>query len=756
MRIQGIEQGQRTSIQNKKQITKQSKPTFQRQWSEHASWGANYIKEKGKTNFKLFSFPDAKAVFVEVADKAAVGLSNMKERIVKVLGVAGTSFTIKELISKDEQSKIYPMENKGEGIYEAKDVEAKPEDKYRYIIVDKNNNINLVKDPYAKKQEDIHGWTSIYNPDNYEWKNTDWLEGKDPRRIVRQPDKYLRGLDKLIIDEVNIPTLTKEGTFEAAKSRIDVIADRGIATAIEIMPVENTFSPQWGYDGVDKFAINEKLGNAAQLKELIDYAHGKGLNVIMDMVPNHMGPDGDYLSQTGHYESGPGQFGSKLNYEGNHNKYVRDWMANAALWWANEFNVDGIRFDMTKETASDYFMKQLVEELNEHNPNVFTIAEDARNNKLSVTRYEDEHNGHDATLDFIDMNIEFIRSKNWKSTPQAIGFDSEWDFPYMHALKSAVTHNNTSIDGIDSLIKNSQHRVKYVMSHDEIGNVDGTRLISKIVAQYLNIFANIEGTGHANKGQKAAQMAQKLVETIVSNDKIPDDRFSNLQRAAGVYNPYDKDTVTNAVLHALAKQRLAQGTVMTTPGPKMYFQGDDEADVSHFKFFRELSGDRVERTIYPTKVQNIIKEKGYDTIVDEALPDSKLGRVVPNGKFANMKNQMIKYNQDLRKLIEQEPALQNGEITSTYKDHGNLAHIHRLKKDNNRLFIIKNFADRFYDKNYSTLGFPKHGKWIEVFNSDAKEYGGRGMTNVGKEFSNMNQNINLAANSIVVLKKISD
>ena len=70
--------------------------------------------------------------------------------------------------------------------------------------------------------------------------------------------------------------------------------------------------------------------------------------------------------------------------------------------------------------------------------------------------------------------------------------------------------------------------------------------------------------------------------------------------------------------------------------------------------------------------------------------------------------------------------------------------------------IIKNFADRFYDKNYSTLGFPKHGKWIEVFNSDAKEYGGRGMTNIGKEFSNMNQNINLAANSIVVLKKISD
>ena len=88
----------------------------------------------------------------------------------------------------------------------------------------------------------------------------------------------MRGLDKLIIDEINIPTVSKEGTFAGAKARIDKIAERGVATAIEIMPVENTYSMQWGYDGVDKFAVNEKLGGAAGLKELIDYAHGKGLN----------------------------------------------------------------------------------------------------------------------------------------------------------------------------------------------------------------------------------------------------------------------------------------------------------------------------------------------------------------------------------------------------------------------------------------------------------------------------------------------
>lgn len=731
-------------------------PNFKRNWQEHVSWGARFVKETGKTNFKLFTFPDAKRVFVEIANKAGKNFGNIKERIVQILAAQGAALSITSIFTKDEESKIVQMDNMGNGIFEAKNIEAEESAQYRYIIVNNDNKINIVKDPYAKVQPDINGWSEIYNSENYEWKATDWLEGKDPRRIVRKPQEELRGLEKLIIEEINIPTISEEGTFEKAKAHIDRVAEKGIATAIEIMPVENTFSQQWGYDGVDKFAINEKMGTAVQLKELIDHAHLKGLNVIMDMVPNHMGPDGDYLTQTGPYEAGPGEFGAKLNYEGNHNKNVRDWMANAALWWAGEFKVDGIRFDMTKETASDYFLKQLVEEVNEHFPQVFTIAEDGRENKESVTRYEPQHNGHDATLDFIDMNIDFINTRNWKTTPHAIGFDSEWDFPYMHELKTAVTHNNPSIDGIDKLIRNSKYRVKYVMSHDEIGNMDGTRLIQKIVAQYLNIFGNISGGGHAERGQRAAQFSQKLVETIVSNDEIPENEFYQMQKDAGIQSPYTKKAVRNAVLHALAKQRVAQGTVMTTPGPKMFFQGDDEAELAHFKFFRELSDEKEQRRLHPEKEAEVISKKGYDTIIDKALPDSKIGRIKPKGSFAEMQNNMTRFNQDLRRLIEEHPALRDGEITSTYKDHGNLVHIHRLQKDDEKLIVFKNFADTFYRGNYSTLGFPKHGKWVEIFNSDKQEYGGWGLTNGEREISDQDQKMNLAANSIVILKQVSE
>ena len=734
---------------------RQQKPSFGRNWSEHVSWGANYMKETGKTNFKMFSFPDAKGVFVEVADKAVAGVSNIRERIVQVLATMGTAFSIKEIIAKDGESKVYPMENKGDGVFQADNVDAKADDKYRFVIVDKDNNISIVKDPYAKKQENINGWSSVYDSNNYEWKNTAWLEGKDSRRIVRKPNEPLRGLDKLIIDEVNIPTLTQEGTFEAAKKRIDVIANRGVATAVELMPVENTFSKQWGYDGVDKFAVNEKLGGAVQLKELIDYAHGKGLNVIMDMVPNHMGPDGDYLKQTGPYEAGDGQFGAKLNYEGQDNRYVRDWMTNAALWWANEFKVDGIRFDMTKETASDYLLKQFVEELNEHNPLVFTIAEDGRNNKLSVTRYDDSTNPHDDKLDFIDMNIEFIHSRNWKSTPHAIGFDSEWDFPLMHSLKSAVIQTNqTSLNEIDENIISSGPRVKYAMSHDEIGNVDGTRLIQKVVAQYLNLYSNIKGIDDADRGQKAAQLSQKLVETIVTNENISNEDLRRLEQNFGCGYFYDKDVLKTALKVALAKQRLAQGTIMTIPGPKMFFQGDDNAEVASFKFFREFSGEKYDREFYPDFASKIIREKGYDTLVEKAMPVSVIDKIKPNGSFKDMQTQMIAFNQDFAKIFKENPALQDGEITARYKEHDKLVHIHRITKGDNDIVVFKNFADTFFDGNYSSLGFPKDGDWVEILNSDEIKYGGGGKTNKGRVFNDFNQSFNLAANSIVVMKRI--
>ncbi len=756
MKIQSIGNSYNISRENN---ARTNQLNFKRAWGEHISWGANYIKSTEKTNFKLFSFPDAKAVFVEVADKAVAGMSNMKDRIVKLAGVAGFGVAITDIMPKNDESKIYPMENKGEGIYEVQGIDAKPEDKYRYIVITKENNVNLVKDPYAKKQEDINGWSSIYS-DDYKWKNESWLNGQDPRRIVRKPNEPLRGLEGLIIAEVNIPTMTEEGTFASAIKNIDKIADKRIATAIELLPVENTYSMQWGYDGVDKFAVNEKLGGARQLKELVDYAHGKGLNVIMDMVPNHMGPDGDYLAQTGPYEKGAGQFGGEFNYEGQNNRYVRDWMTNAALWWANEFKVDGLRLDMTKLCGSDYLLKQIVTEVNEHFPDVFIIAEDGRDNKESITRYEENKNDHNNSLDFIDTQVDFIANRNWNSTPGNIGFDSEWDFLFMHILKKALLEPGANLlSTLDGRIKASQHRVKYVMSHDEIGNEDGTRLMTKVISRHLDLFNKVNGYSDAEKGQRAAHAGQKLAELIVSKDfeKLTNDELKQKEEEIGLNTFISKDNLCDAFNTAIAKQKLAHGTIFTVPGPKMYFQGDEVADLSYFKFFREFSDEKEKRAKSDDLKNGIIAQKGYDTLEELARKDSVVGRIKPEGLYKNVQKQMRKFNVDLRGIMSTHPVLESGEIVGTYNDNNHNVHIHHLKLGNDEALVIKNYGHGFHDKNYEYYGFPQNSEWEEIFTSDDTEYGGSGYTNEGRKESitNMNQHLSLAPNSFIILSKIN-
>ena len=754
MRVQTI--GQELRVNNKNYNNKQ--PAFRRNFSEHVSWGANYVKESGTTNFKLFSFPDAKAVFVEVADKLVKGLGNIKDRIVETAAAAGGALAVTAL---DEKTSLYPMEHKGNGIFEANNIPAKADDKYRYVIVTKDNEVNTVKDPYAKKQENIYGWSSVYNPDNYVWKNTDWLEGKDARRITRKPEEPMRGLDKLFIDEVNIPTMSDEGTFEAAKARIDVIADRGIATAIELMPVENTYSMQWGYDGVDKFAVNEKLGGAKGLKELVDYAHGKGLNVIMDMVPNHMGPDGDYLAQTGPYEKGPGEYGALLNYEGFNNRYVRDWMTNAALWWVNEFKVDGLRLDMTKLCDSDYLLKQIADEVNEHNPEVFIIAEDGRDNKHSVTAYDGNNATHEKELEMIDRSIDDITNGVWHTTPHQIGYDSEWDFTFNKIMKEAITTPSpVHLAALDGALKNSHYRVKYVYSHDDIGNWDGTRYIPKVMSPNLNLYNRVNVYGDPQQGQVTAQTAQKLAELVVSKDfmKLTPEKLYEIEEQLNIRpDAYiTKTDLINAFNTGVARQKLALGTVLTVPGPKMYFQGDDEADLSYFKFFRELGSDKHDRETDPGFIQREIAKKGYDTLESIARKDSILGRVSKEGMYKDLTENMIRFNKDLSDMVKTMPVLARGEIVATYNDYNHNVHIHQLKLDNDELVIIKNFGQGFHDGNYQYYGFPQNSKWEEIFNSDDVKYGGSGYSNAERhDINNFNQRLSLAPNSFLILRKIS-
>jgi 1,4-alpha-glucan branching enzyme len=191
---------------------------------------------------------------------------------------------------------------------------------------------------------------------------------------------------------------------------------------------------------------------------------------------------------------------------------------------------------------------------------------------------------------------------------------------------------------------------------------------------------------------------------------------------------------------------------MTIPGPKMYFQGDDELNLSYFKFFREFSNDKQKRAKDPNFIQNIINEKGYDTLESIARKDSLLDNI----ELQENNNRCIKsYTTFMRKILDSlrfNPVLTKGDIINTYKDHTNKIHIHHLKLNDDEALVIKNFGTKFFE-NFGYPNFP-NGNWQESFNSDASWFKGSSYINVSRDITQQNQNLRLAPNSVVILKKV--
>ena len=189
----------------------------------------------------------------------------------------------------------------------------------------------------------------------------------------------------------------------------------------------------------------------------------------------------------------------------------------------------------------------------------------------------------------------------------------------------------------------------------------------------------------------------------------------------------------------------------------MFFQGDDEADLSHFKFFREFSGEAQERAEKEHIATDAVRKYGYDSLEELARPDSVVGRVKPEGMFKDIQDQMRLFTKDLKAVVDNNKALRSGDIVATYKDNNHNVHIHQLKKDKEEILVIKNFGQGFHSDSYEYFGFPNNNsKWYEIFSSDAKEYGGMGYSNKDrKDITNWNQHLSLAPNSFIILKKIN-
>jgi maltooligosyltrehalose trehalohydrolase len=196
----------------------------------------------------------------------------------------------------------------------------------------------LFPDPASRFQpQGPHGPSQVIDPAAFAWTDTGW------KGVGREGQ---------VVYEMHVGTFTRPGTWEAAGRELGELADLGI-TVLEVMPVaEFPGRFGWGYDGVDLFAPTRLYGTPDDFRRFVDRAHAAGLGVILDVVYNHVGPDGNYLEQfsedyfTDRY---PNEWGEAINFDGEHSGPVREFFVANAGYWVDEFHLDGLRLDATQQ-----------------------------------------------------------------------------------------------------------------------------------------------------------------------------------------------------------------------------------------------------------------------------------------------------------------------------------------------------------------------------------------------------------------------
>lgn len=238
----------------------------------------------------------------------------------------------------------HPMRRDGEDF--TLDLPARAGQRYFYVV----DGHGQVPDPVSRLlPEGVHGPTEIVDPESYRWREASW-----------------RGIDlrDYVIYELHVGTFSPQGTFDGVIERLDYLRSLGV-TAIELMPV-NAFpgARNWGYDGVSMYAVQSTYRGPDGLKRLVDAAHQCGLAVLLDVVYNHLGNEGNYLRIFGPYFTAHHNtpWGEAINYDQPGCEGVRRYVLDNALYWLREYRLDGLRLDAI-QTIHDASPRHIVRDI---------------------------------------------------------------------------------------------------------------------------------------------------------------------------------------------------------------------------------------------------------------------------------------------------------------------------------------------------------------------------------------------------------
>ncbi|HEY0244375.1 MAG TPA: malto-oligosyltrehalose trehalohydrolase [Mucilaginibacter sp.] len=543
-----------------------------------------------------------------------------------------------------------PLNQTGYGYWELTTNQLKPNDLYQFIL---DNKKPLPDVASLSQPEGVHGPSKAIDLHSFEWNDEQWEN---------------LSLEKYIIYELHTGTFTPEGTFETIASKLDYLKDLGI-TAIEIMPVAQFPGERnWGYDGAFPYAVQNSYGGAYGLMHLIDTCHKKGIAVILDVVYNHMGPEGNYFTEYGPYftDKYHTPWGNAINFDDAWCDGVRNYFIENALMWFKDFHIDALRLDAV-HAIKDFSPVHILRDMKQRIDHL--MADTGKTYHLIVE------------LDLNDPRFIDPLEK------QGYGMDAQWIDEFHHALSvTAGGERNgyySDFTGIGQLAKSYNDAYVYngiYSPHRQ--KIFGSKATANPGDQFIVFSQNHDQVGNRMLGERSSQ------------------------------------------LFSFEMQKLMAGAVMVASYLPLLFMGEEWSAQTPFLYFTSHNDPELAKAVREGRKTEFkafhVEAEAPDPQADETFIRSKLQW---DKLTTDNSQKMLNYYQTLIAIRKEIPALHvlDRKALKTIVDEDKQLLMLNRWYNGQQVYCIMNFS-----KTQQIIPIPEIVNWQKVLDSADSKWNGPG------------------------------
>ena len=524
-----------------------------------------------------------------------------------------------------------------------------PGSRYVYVL----DGTTRRPDPASHFQpEGVHGPSEVVNHGAFAWTDAGW-EGVP--------------LEDMLIYELHVGTFTPEGTFEAIIPRLSALKELGV-TAIELMPVAQfPGNRNWGYDGAYPYAVQNSYGGPDGLKTLVNRVHHHSMSAILDVVYNHMGPEGNYLRDFGPYFTDRYRtpWGDAINYDGPCSPPIRDFVIQNALYWLREYHVDALRLDAL-HFIHDQSAKHVIQELTEQ-----------------VAQFSRESGRKRYLIGESDLDdVRFIKP----SGSGGYGLDAQWSDDFHHSLHVLLTGENVGY-------------------YQDFGRIEQLAKAFKEGFVFSWQYSKYRKRLHGSSSRQ--RPARQFVVCAQNHDQV-----GNRMRGEPLSRIVDFESL-----------KLAAGTLLLSPYVPLLFMGQEYAENAPFLYFISHSSEDLVAAVREGRKKEFHASTGSEEFPDpfseQTFQSSKLDWDLREHALHEVLRAFYRYVVDLRKRVPQVVSKKNTVVQSLPREK--LLIWHRIRAEG-QFQCVMNFST---DQQQCLLRATEAG-WNRILDSADSRWAGPG------------------------------